>query len=231
MNQIQGIDKVIFSSLPDMGTILVQGDTGVLKSTFVAESIKTNLKSNPENVCLFVSLKDNKSFFLSKPGLKELIDQERLIVIDYEEILDSMPPTLKKRNIFEGITDVAFKYKEKFGSKFSLFAIDPINLLEDTIKADNLRRVLFHFFSQLNDLGTTNWIVMESYTGTILPRAILPYHFLADGIINLGMIETLDDVIRYMEIRKMRGVNHSLKKYQVSYKNHTMKVLSAIHES
>jgi KaiC/GvpD/RAD55 family RecA-like ATPase len=104
-------------------------------------------------------------------------------------------------------------------------------VLETFINPKHIRRFLFHFFSELNDLHTTNWIVMESYDLTGESTAILPYHFLSDGIISLGMSETLDDVVRYLEVIKMRGVCHSLKKFQVSFRKGEFKILGAIYES
>ena len=231
MNQINGIDRVVFSKQPEIGTILVEGDTGVLKTTFVTECIKTHLQANVEEICLFITLKDDRSFLESRQGITELVEQKRLFIYNYDEILESIPATLNKRNIFDAIAAVAFDFKKKHGKNFTLFAIDPINSLEATLKGDNLRRVLFHFFSQLNELETKNWIIMESYYKEALSNPILPYHFLADGIINLGMMETMDDVIRYLEIIKMRGVNHSLNKFQMSYKRDGLKILGAIHES
>ena len=40
-------------------------------------------------------------------------------------------------------------------------------------------------------------------------------HFLADGVIELGLIEACEDVKRYIQVRKMRGVNHRLEKNQI----------------
>jgi len=231
MKNIQGIDKVIFSEFPDSCTILVEGDTGVLKTTFVMECIKTYLNANNDCISLYVSLKEDGGFFRKNTALKQLIDQDRLHIIDYEGLMECLSSSIVKRNIFEGISSIVSSYKKKYGERLSTIAIDPVNMLENNINKDDVRRVLFHFFSRLNELKTKNWIVMESYGRMNNLGATLPYHFLADGIISLGMMETLDNVIRYLEIIKMRGVSHSLKKFQISYKRDGIKILGAIHGS
>ncbi|MCE1247267.1 MAG: hypothetical protein LWY06_11535 [Firmicutes bacterium] len=230
MKNISGIEKVVFSDMPPYTTIVIEGDTGTLKTTFALECIKANLEAEPDKVCLYFSLKEDKSYFENHHSIKPLIDQKRLLVIDYAGLVELLQPQVLRKNIFEGISNVASGYKKKLGEKLSMIGIDPINVLETFINQKHIRRFLFHFFSELNDLKTTNWIVMESYDLTGESTAILPYHFLADGIICLGMSETLDDVVRYLEIIKMRGVCHSLKKFQISYKKSGFNILSAIYE-
>lgn len=231
MDKIQGIDKVIFSKLPERKTVLVEGETGVLKTTFVLECLKHCLKSDENSISLFVSLKEDKDYFYSHTGLGDFIKRKRLHIIEYDDIMDRIGRITKSKNMFDGLSSILSEYYKKYEDKIKILAIDPVNVMETEIKGDNIRRVLFHFFSYINDLGTDNWIVIEKGDSLSYQTTSLPYHFLADGIIRLGMLETLDDVIRYMEIVKMRGVNHSLKRFQLSYKKDGIKILGAIYES
>ncbi|MCD4782211.1 MAG: hypothetical protein K8T10_00120 [Candidatus Eremiobacteraeota bacterium] len=231
MNEIQGIDKVIFSKLPERRTVLIEGETGVLKTTFVLECLKHCLKRDESNICVFVSLKEDKNFYYSHEEFGDFINNKRLFIIDYDDIIDRIGTTTKSRDMFDGFSSILSEYYEKYGDKIKILAIDPVNVMETDIGDDNIRRVLFHFFSYISELSTNNWIVIERGDNLSNQTDKLPYHFLADGIIRLGMMETLDDVIRYIEIVKMRGVNHSLKRFQLSHKKDGIKILSAIHES
>jgi len=231
MDKIQGIEKVFFSKLPEQRTVLIEGETGVLKTTLILECLKNCLKQDEDSISIYASLKEDKGFFISHPDLKDYIEKEKLIIIDYDDIMDKIGRVTKNTNMFNGFSSILSGYHKKYGDKIKFLAIDPINVLETEIKFDNLRRILFHFFSFINDLGTKNWIAIEKGNSLSYHTASLPYHFLADGIIKLGMIETLDDVIRYMEIIKMRGVNHSLRRFQLSYKKDGIKILGAIYES
>jgi KaiC/GvpD/RAD55 family RecA-like ATPase len=120
--------------------------------------------------------------------------------------------------------------KKQHGDDLKFVVLDPINSLYNHFSPGNLRRHLYHFFSRLADLKTQNWIICEQVFGGLETEASLPCHFLSDGIIELGIHETSNDVIRYVEIKKMRGVNHSLKRFQISYKNNLLKILGCAYE-
>lgn len=231
MPKIQGLEKVIYTELPPQGTILVEGDTGVLKTTFVMECIKADLDADENKTCLYISLKEDHELLAEKAGLKKYIEQGRFHIVDYDTLFEKVQPHLIKKNIFDGISNLVSEFNGKFKQGISIFAIDPINVLESVINMRDIRRLLFHFFSALNEMGIRNWIVMESFWNQEDIGASLPYHFLADGIMTLGMMETVDDVVRYLQVVKLRGANHSLKRFQVSYKSEGFKVLGAVYES
>jgi KaiC/GvpD/RAD55 family RecA-like ATPase len=56
-----------------------------------------------------------------------------------------------------------------------------------------------------------------------------PEHFLADGVIELGLIEAADGVKRYIQIRKMRAVNHKMEKHQLAVGEQGLSVLGSIY--
>jgi KaiC/GvpD/RAD55 family RecA-like ATPase len=56
---IQGMDKILFTDIPDACTVTVDGDTGVLKTTFIVESIKAYLDKEPDKLCIYINLKDD----------------------------------------------------------------------------------------------------------------------------------------------------------------------------
>jgi len=111
-------------------------------------------------------------------------------------------------------------YKNKYPD-LSVFAFDSLNALYSVLPPENLRKIMYHFFSMLRDKGLTAFLILETRSrekhSSIWdsdPRET-PEFFLADGVIELGMIETMENVKRYIQIRKMRAANHSMKKYQL----------------
>jgi KaiC/GvpD/RAD55 family RecA-like ATPase len=228
---IQGIDKVIFTKIPNACSIVVEGDTGALKTTFVAETIKSSLIKEKDKMCLFFSLKDNIEHFRKRfEQTGTSVEQEQLVIFDYDSLLDRKSPTLSGDNIFKSITEIIKEFKEKYEDRLAFVVIDPINVLYANFSQENLRRNLYHFFSSLTDLKTQNWVISEKVFGGLEEEAALPCHFLSDGIVELGILETSNDVIRYIEIKKMRGVNHSLKRFQISYKKNIIKILGCAYE-
>jgi KaiC/GvpD/RAD55 family RecA-like ATPase len=56
-------------------------------------------------------------------------------------------------------------------------------------------------------------------------------HFLADGVIELGLIEAREVVKRDIQVRKIRGVNHRLEKNQLVVGEQGISVIGSIYRS
>jgi KaiC/GvpD/RAD55 family RecA-like ATPase len=118
--------------------------------------------------------------------------------------------------------------------KLTVFALDSLNALCSLSNEANFRRSLYYFFSNLRNKGLTSFLIMETPpSGT----SLLAYdtgrseHFLADCVIELGLIEAGEDVKRYIQVRKMRGVNHRLEKNQLVVGEQGISVLGSIYRS
>lgn len=227
---IQGIEKIIFSEIPEICTIVINGGTGVLKTTFVIECARAILNSNENKVCLFFCFKDEVNLLVKRMNLQNYVEKGNLIIIDYDFIQENMPNEIFQYNIFKGVSSILTNFKEKYGDRLSFIALDPINILINQVPEENLRRYLYHFFTCIADLKTRSWIILEKIDEEPDIESAIPCHFLSDSIIELGMQETHNDVIRYMEVKKMRSVNHSLKRFQISYKKNSLKVLGPVYE-
>jgi KaiC/GvpD/RAD55 family RecA-like ATPase len=227
---IQGIDKILFTGIPDACTITIDGDTGVLKTTFTVENIKAYLEQKPDDICIYINIKDDMQRFRQHFDLDKYEQKNNMHIYDYEKLLNTIESGNTGEKIFKGIAGLVENCKKQYGDRLKFIVLDPINSLYNHLSPGNLRRNLYHFFSKLADLHTQNWIICEQVPGGLETEALLPCHFLSDGIIELGIHETSNDVIRYMEIKKMRGVSHSLKRFQISYKNGVLKVLGCAYE-
>lgn len=71
-----------------------------------------------------------------------------------------------------------------------------------------LRRALNDLIGMLESYGCTTLLIIEG-SGD-MSRECLEY--MVDGAIELGRIETHHDVVRYMQVRKMRGTAHDMNK-------------------
>jgi KaiC/GvpD/RAD55 family RecA-like ATPase len=56
-----------------------------------------------------------------------------------------------------------------------------------------------------------------------------PEHFLADGTIELGVIEDKGGVKRYIQISKMRAVKHAMEKHQLMIDKNGINILGPIY--
>ena len=227
---IKGLDKILEGEIPKGSIILVTGAEGTLKSSLVFGMISKYLEKNSE-YGLYATLEQSKESHLKNMESLGLTTNNHLHLFDYGDMRaewkDNEPDMIK---ITEEIIDF---YRCKQG-KLTVFALDSLNALYSLSNEANFRRSLYYFFSNLRDKGLTSFLIMESPpSGT----SVLAYdtgrseHFLADGVIELGLIEAGEDVKRYIQVRKLRGVNHKLERNQLVVGDQGISVLGSIYRS
>jgi len=127
--------------------------------------------------------------------------------------------------------EVIDSYKEKHDN-LTLFALDSLNALYSISEHDNMRNKIYNFFSHLRDEGLTSFLIMESaqsrISGQFSPSHQIE-HFLADGTIELGMIEGQGGVKRYIQILKMRAAKHAMEKHQLTIGDNGINILGPIY--
>ena len=221
---INGIDKVIYSPLPRSSSVLLTGDAGVLKTTFAMEAVKGELDRDPKSCCIYFSFKDSVEFLRKRFKIEPYEEKGQFRVFDYDDFLEHSSNGGNVSRAMGGLLKVANKTCSGGGTSLSMVVLDPINTMLYHVDPGNIRNYVYHLFSQLEQLQTRNMVVCETECPN-RDNFTRPCRFLADGIIELGMQETQDNVVRYVEVLKMRGVNHSLKRYQLSYKKGDLKIL------
>jgi KaiC/GvpD/RAD55 family RecA-like ATPase len=87
---------------------------------------------------------------------------------------------------------------------------------------------MYYFFKYLRDRGLSSLIIMETPKTRIAEKEALPEFFLVDGIIELGMIEGAQDVTRYLRVEKMRGTQHSTKRFGLDISDNGLLVMGPL---
>ena len=91
---------------------------------------------------------------------------------------------------------------------------------------------MYHFFLSLREEGLTTFLIMESPQSS-LQGQFTEWHqserFLADGTIELGMIEGNGVVKRYIQILKMRSTRHAMEKHQIVIDEDGLNILGPIY--
>jgi KaiC/GvpD/RAD55 family RecA-like ATPase len=109
----------------------------------------------------------------------------------------------------------------------TIFVLDSLNALNSVIyrASKNLRKDMAHFMFKLREKSVTSFIVME--VGD--PKLHRPEHFLVDGIIELGMMETEPRKFkRYMKVQKMRATKHSIEPFLIEVTEEGIKVVEEL---
>jgi len=230
-DSIDGLNELFKGDIPRGSVILVTGVEGGLKSGLVFNMIANYLARN-EKHALYATMEETEESHLRNMMSLGITPQNRLHIFDYRDVRQEWeneePDFLK---ITEDMIDF---YTEKY-PEFEIFAFDSLNALYAISANINPRKDMYRFFAMLRAKKLTSFLIMEAHSsdrrwlygnGDSMER---PEYFLADGIIELGMVEDKESVKRYVQIRKMRAVNHSMEKHQILVGKDGLQIVGSIY--
>lgn len=225
---INGLDKVLFVEIPEGSVILVTGAEGTLKSGLVFSMMANHLAANGEHG-LYITLEQNVESHLLNMNSLGIKCENGLHIFDYRDMrLEWRDSDL---DLIKMTEEVIESYKDRYDN-LTLFALDSLNALYSISAQDNMRNKVYNFFSNLRDQGLTSFLIMESglsrFSGQFYQLHQIE-RFLADGTIELGMIEGNGGVKRYIQILKMRATKHAMEKHQISIGDNGINILGPIY--
>lgn len=225
---ISGLDKVLFVEIPEGSVILVTGAEGTLKSGLVFSMMANHVAASGEHG-LYVTLEQNVGSHLLNMNSLGIKSENGLHIFDYRDMrLEWGDSDL---DLIKMTEEVIKSYKDKYNN-LTLFALDSLNALYSISEQDNMRNRIYNFFSNLRDEGLTSFLIMESGPSRISGQ-FSQFHeierFLADGTIEMGMIEGKGGVKRYIQILKMRATKHAMEKHQISIGDDGINILGPIY--
>ena len=227
-NTINGLDKILSVEIPKGSVILVTGAEGTLKSGLVFSMMANHVADNNEHG-LYVTLEQNKESHLRNMNSLGIKKESNLHIFDYQDMrLEWMNSELDLITMTEEVID---SYKDKYDN-LTLFALDSLNALYSISEYENMRNRIYNFFTHLRDEGFISFLIMESVQSRIAGQTSQFYQterFLADGTIELGMIEGKGGVKRYIQILKMRAAKHAMEKHQITIGDNGINILGPIY--
>jgi circadian clock protein KaiC len=214
---IDGLDTILYGGIPRSNTILLTGSCGTGKTSLALEFLIHGAMQGENS--LFVSVTENSDkllanimpyrFFeddLIKSGLLEFVD----LPVMYER-LGMTKPEMSMEEIdllVAGISSIA----KELGTK--RLVIDSITSVCYKLKtSEKIRDFVLKLSKALSDLECTSILVSEvsapasSYSMFGVEEAI------SDGIILMANMERRGDLLRTLQVIKMRGTMHSRAKY------------------
>ncbi len=222
---VRGLGELVQRDIPRKSICLVTGTPGSLKTSFVYTLMANYLRDSDDELGLYLSLeqeaeqivKGMENLGVEKPENMEVVDL-RLVRERYREIEERVE-----------ILPIIQEILESFGErgKLSLFSLDSWNAAS-AFAAEGVRRASYHFFNALREMGLTSFIVLEIPSMTSV-QEYTPEYFLADCIFELGVLEKKEDVVRYFQIRKLRGSGHSMKKHRISVERGGLAILGPVY--
>jgi KaiC/GvpD/RAD55 family RecA-like ATPase len=212
-----GLDEMLAGGFTPGRSILVCGGPGSGKTIFGVQFLYNGITRYDENG-LFVSLDENPAHLRENVvgfgwDLEKLEKKGRLAIIDaspirYEEgEMRTGDMWIGKRDFtLASLAEIIKAKAEQVNAK--RIVVDPITTLTILYQnASEKRRSVIDLLEGISSLGTTNLVTTE-LRATTLGRTIEPEEFLSHGVIVFHVFHEGRELIRAVQIEKMRGIAH-----------------------
>ena len=216
---IEGIDNILTGGIPLGNTVLVTGTVGTGKTTLAMEFLVRGATAG-ENVA-FISVTEPSAKLLENMRTYDffsdkIIKDGKLHIFDLQVIYERLG--LVHREYGEGELDVLLGAFEDIVDELSItrLVIDSITAICYQLKdRASIRRFIFNLGQFLSTFGCTTMLISE----TVVESGVERYSVfgveeaIADGIMLLGNTSRRGDLLRTLQIVKMRGTRHSRARY------------------
>ena len=229
---VDGLEKVIRTEITPPKVILVTGPPGAMKTSFCYALMSRYLKETGE-FGLYTTLEETVQSHLRNMeslGIDVSLNMQISDFTDLREI-DAVVGPEDQTDYVAFIEKMITHFKKLHGPKFRVFALDSLGALYSLMEnTENMRKRMFYFFKMLRDNNLIALIVMERSLGGD-SQMLGNEGFLVDGIVMLGLDRSHGKLVRYLQVEKMRAVEHSMEKHAVELKKGGLTVLGPIFET
>jgi KaiC/GvpD/RAD55 family RecA-like ATPase len=214
---IEGLDNVLGGGIPRNNTVLLTGNCGTGKTSLSIEFLLHGAIAGENGLYLSVTEPYEKLLANMIPYdffTRELIKSGRLTFIDMTAIYDRFGFNRDRMSIEDVdllVSAIGDLTRETKARRLVIDSITSVAYQVDT--QEKLRNMLLGLSKLLSGLGATSLIISEltaadtSYSKYGVEEAI------ADGVVLMGNLERNGDLLRTLQVIKMRGTSHSRAKY------------------
>ncbi len=216
---IKGLDELLGGGFPERRCILVVGSPGSGKTTFAIQylyhgamlgetGLYVTLDEHPEHVKLNLRSYNWDLDDLEKKGKLLVMDASglRRSRLKGETPLSMVEPVSSNGPSFTDLLQTISKVVE--GENVQRIALDPVtSLMLRYSEALKRRRATVAFFDTLADSGSTSIVTSELKT-SLMDRRFQLEEFLSHGVVVLHTLMHEGNIVRAVQIEKMRGIAH-----------------------
>jgi circadian clock protein KaiC len=214
---IDAIDHILNGGIPRGNTVLISGSVGTGKTSICVEFLIRGALADENSLYLSVTeptdkllrnmipydffeeklLKQGKVEFVDLPRIYEKlgIDRDELSLEEARLLVNSIVSLVEehriKRLVLDSVTSVSYRLKEQ----------------------ERVRDFLLRLSQGLTGRNTTSLLVSEVSPMGDTSSQLGVEEAIADGLIVTGNLERRGDLLRTLQVVKMRGTQHSRAKY------------------
>ena len=213
-NTIKGLERIFKTDDYEALIILISGLPGTLKSSFVYNVMSVHLQNHADNIGMYATLEQSKESLLKNTKHLNIPLCDRLHIADYNRTREMYKDEAERADFLDLTERLVQSLKDEHGDRFVCFALDSLNAMYTLIETDNpreRRKRMYYFFKLLRDNNLVSFLIKETSRGTLSNAE--EENYLADGVIELGVRETMEGKKRFIEVLKMRQNEHSMKRF------------------
>jgi circadian clock protein KaiC len=216
---VEGLDAILEGGIPRGNMVLVAGSVGTGKTTLSLEFLVRGAERGERS--LFISVTEASSKLIQNLSAfeffrKELIEQGKLIFVDLPIIYEKLG--LVREELTAEEIDILIRTIRDLVRSLGAqrLVLDSLTSVCYRIRRDEqIRDFMLRLGQELNDAGCTSLLVSEigptpgRYSLHGVEEAIV------DGVILLWNTRRMGDILRVLQIVKMRGTAHSRAQYVI----------------
>jgi circadian clock protein KaiC len=216
---IEGLDNILGGGIPKGNTVLVAGSVGTGKTTLTLEFLVRGAERGEKG--LFLSVTESSQKLVQNLSTfqffrRDLVDAGALVLVDVPTIYERLG---LERDEFTG-EEVDLFVRALLGLVDEIGAqrlvVDSLTSIAYRIRLDErIRDFMLRLSQGLDERGCTALLVSETdpSSGRYSPRGV--EEAIVDGVVLLGNVRRQGDILRVLQVVKMRGTAHSRAQYVV----------------
>lgn len=214
---IDGLDTILYGGIPRDNTVLLTGSCGTGKTSLALEYLIHGAAGGENS--LFISVTENSEKLLANIIPYKFFDQQliksgKLVFIDFPAMYERLGMTkaeLTMEEIDLLVAAIASLVKE-LGTK--RLVMDSITSVCYKLKTpEKIRDFILKLSKALSDLRCTSILVSEVAANSEAYSTFGVEEAISDGIVLMANMERRGDLLRTLQVIKMRGTMHSRAKY------------------
>ena len=217
MTGVDGLDTILYGGIPRSNTVLLTGSCGTGKTSLALEFLMHGAVKGENS--LFVSVTENSDKLLQniipyKFFDRSLVKSGKLVFIDMPIMYERLGLTkaeLSMEEIELLVNSLASLAKELQTKRLVVDSITSVCYKLKT--SEKIRDFILKLSKALSDLGCTSILVGEVTADSSSYSTFGVEEAIADGIILMANMERRGDLLRTLQVIKMRGTMHSRAKY------------------